>query len=85
MATKAQAAPGVRQNLLTIEEFAKALGLRPKTIRAWVWREEIPFVRVKGHAIRFKPETVDAIINEGTVNQRNPAPRRSVPRTPTSY
>ena len=85
MAVTTQAAPSARQNLLTINEFAEALGLSPKTIRMWIWRREVPFVRVRGHAIRFKPETVDAIIREGEVKQLKPAPRRSVPRTPTSY
>jgi excisionase family DNA binding protein len=53
-------------NLLTTAEFAAALGLSPKTVRQWTWRRRVPFVRV-GRAIRFRRETVDEIINRGSV------------------
>lgn len=52
--------------LLTVEEFAAALGLSPRTVRQWVWMRRVPFIRV-GRAIRFRPETVDAILTRGTV------------------
>ncbi len=52
--------------LLTTEEFAHELGWKPATIRNKVWRREIEFVRV-GRSIRFKPETAEAIIRNGTV------------------
>jgi len=53
-------------NLLNVEEFAEAIGLKPATIRQQVWRRQVEFVRV-GRAIRFKPETVQKIIARGTV------------------
>lgn len=52
--------------LLTVEEFADAVGLSPKTIRQWVWMRRVPYVRV-GRAIRFRRETVEEILNRGTV------------------
>jgi excisionase family DNA binding protein len=55
-----------RTRLLTVEEFAAALGLSPKTVRQWTWMRRVPFVRV-GRAIRFRPETVDEIVNRGSV------------------
>jgi excisionase family DNA binding protein len=55
-----------RRKLLTTDEFADALGLSPKTVRQWTWMRKVPFVRV-GRAIRFQPETVDEILNRGTV------------------
>ena len=56
----------VGRGLLTVEEFADALGLKPKTVRQKVWRREIEFVRV-GRSIRFKPESVLRLIEHGTV------------------
>lgn len=55
-----------QRGLLTIEQFAEALGLSPKTIRQRVWRRQVPFVRI-GRSIRFRPETVDEIVNRGSV------------------
>lgn len=52
--------------LLKVAEFADAVGLSPKTIRQWVWMRRVSYVRV-GRAIRFRPETVEEILNRGTV------------------
>jgi excisionase family DNA binding protein len=52
--------------LLTVDQFAEALGLKPATVRQKVWRREIEFVRV-GRAIRFRPELVEKLIRHGTV------------------
>ena len=60
-----------QHNLLTTEEFAAALGLSSKTVRQWTWMRRIPFVRV-GRAIRFRPETVDEIVNRGSVPALEP-------------
>ena len=57
--------------LLSVAEFAEAVGLSPKTIRQWVWMRRVPFVRV-GRAIRFRPETVNEIIDRGTVPALEP-------------
>jgi excisionase family DNA binding protein len=55
-----------RKGLMTVEQFAEAVGLRPATVRQKVWRREIEFVRI-GRAIRFKPETAEKLIEEGTI------------------
>jgi hypothetical protein len=47
-------------------EFAEALGRKPATVRQMVWRRQVEFVRV-GRSIRFKPETAEQIIKDGTV------------------
>ena len=59
----------VRKGLVTVEQFAEAVGLRPATVRQKVWRREIEFVRI-GRAIRFKPETAEKLIDAGTVPAR---------------
>jgi excisionase family DNA binding protein len=68
--TKQQGAKsGKSRGLLTVVEFAEALGRKPATVRQMVWRRQVEFVRV-GRSIRFKPETVEEIIMEGTVPVR---------------
>lgn len=57
------------RGLLTVEQFAEALGRKPATIRQMVWRRQVEFVRI-GRSIRFKPETVEQIISRGTVPAR---------------
>jgi excisionase family DNA binding protein len=64
-----QTSSQARRRLLTIDEFAEALALQPKTIRQWVFRREVQFVRVQG-SIRFRPETLDELIDKGTVPAR---------------
>ena len=56
----------LRRGLMTAEQFADAVGLKPATVRQKVWRREIEFVRI-GRAIRFKPETAERMIEAGTV------------------
>ena len=59
----------VRKGLMTAEQFAEAVGLRPATVRQKIWRRELEFVRI-GRAIRFKPETAEKLIDAGTVPAR---------------
>jgi excisionase family DNA binding protein len=56
----------VRKGLMTVREFAEAVGLKPASVRQKVWRRELEFVRI-GRAIRFKPETAEKLIEAGTV------------------
>jgi excisionase family DNA binding protein len=58
-----------RRPPLTIDDVAETMNLQPKTIRTWVSRREIPFVRV-GHSIRFRPEVIDELIANGEVRAR---------------
>jgi excisionase family DNA binding protein len=55
-----------RRALLTIDDVAEIMNLQPKTIRDWVFRRAIPFVRI-GHNVRFRPETIDSLIAGGEV------------------
>lgn len=56
----------VRKGLMTVREFAEAVGLKPASVRQKIWRRELEFVRI-GRAIRFKPETAEKLIEAGTV------------------
>jgi excisionase family DNA binding protein len=56
----------VRRGLMTVTQFAEAVGLKPATVRQKIWRRELEFVRI-GRAIRFRPETAEKLIETGTV------------------
>lgn len=56
---------GTNKRLLTVEEFAMAIGKRPQTVRQKIWRREIPFLRI-GRSVRFTQEMVDKIL-EGSL------------------
>lgn len=47
--------------LIDIAGVSQQLGVRPKTIYAWVHTRQIPFVKV-GALLRFCPKDIDAWI-----------------------
>ena len=55
--------------LLTLQEAADWLGLKVPTLRDWVWKRRIEFVRL-GRAIRIREETIQEMIDRGTVPAR---------------
>ena len=70
MYDRSQSASNVaRRPLLSVEEFAAALNVRPKTVRSWVLDRRYPVVRV-GRLVRFRPEVLDELIANGEVPAR---------------
>jgi excisionase family DNA binding protein len=58
------------QRLLSVQETAERLGLKPATIRAWLLRRKnLPFVRC-GRAVRIPAEAVETFVNQNTVPAR---------------
>jgi excisionase family DNA binding protein len=58
------------QRLLSVQETAELLGLKPATIRAWLLRRKnLPFVRC-GRAIRIPFDSVEKFVKENTVPER---------------
>ncbi len=56
--------------LLTIEQAAEQLGVKPATIRSWILkREKIEVVKV-GRLIRIKESTVHNFIDDNTIPPR---------------
>lgn len=58
---------GIQQNsglqrLLTYEEAAEILAVKPQTLRQWVCYKRIPYVKI-GSAVRFKPAQIQEFIN----------------------
>ena len=56
--------------LLTVTESARILNLKPSTLRAWILRRKIPFVKLGGKAVRLREEDLLDLIREGTVPAR---------------
>jgi excisionase family DNA binding protein len=57
---------GNDMRLLTILETSERLGLKPATVRFWIWTRKIEHVKV-GRAVRIREETVRDLIENGTV------------------
>jgi len=58
-----------QKGMLTVEEAAKELGLKPSTIRAWILRRRITYVKLN-RAVRIPRVEVERIIREGTIPAR---------------
>lgn len=52
--------------LMTVDEFAAAVGWKPSTVYQKIWRRELEYVKI-GRSVRFKPETAQKLIDAGTV------------------
>jgi excisionase family DNA binding protein len=55
--------------LLDIPQSAERLGIKPKTLRFWIWAGQIEYVKV-GRAVRLRESTINQIIERGTVPAR---------------
>jgi excisionase family DNA binding protein len=51
--------------LLTIPEVAERLGLKPATVRFWIWTRKLEHVKV-GRAVRVREGAVRQLIEAGT-------------------
>ena len=52
--------------LMTVDEFAAALGWKRSTVYQKIWRRELEYVKI-GRSVRIKHETVQKLIDAGTV------------------
>ena len=52
--------------LLKVPEVAQITGLKPKTIREYVYRRAIPYIKLNG-AVLFDPEEIMKWINQSKV------------------
>ena len=52
--------------LNSLPHAAARLGVSVKCLRSWIYRRAIPYVKV-GRAVRISDETIEAIIERGTV------------------
>ena len=54
------------QQLLTVAEFSKKLGIKPSTTRAWVWKRRIEVIKL-GRCVRIHPSEVNRLLRQGKV------------------
>lgn len=60
--------PAVRPlcKLKSLSQAAAELGVTVNTLRAWVYRRKIPYLKI-GRCVRVSDETIQRIIDKGTM------------------
>jgi excisionase family DNA binding protein len=53
--------------LMTVPQLAEMLAVSEKTVRKWVFRREIPFVKLNGKSVRFSRLAIQKWMNQGAV------------------
>jgi excisionase family DNA binding protein len=61
--------------LLTLAETASLLRLKVSTLRAWVLRRQIPYVKV-GRLVRIRRSDVETLVTASVVPARSSDPNR---------
>ncbi len=61
---------GDLEPLLDVRKVAKILGLREKTLRDWVWRKKIDYVKC-GDRVMFEPERIRRFISRSRVRAKD--------------
>jgi excisionase family DNA binding protein len=56
--------------LLSVPEAAERLAIKPATIRAWILRRRLEYVRVGKRSVRIPLSEILRIVAEGTVPAR---------------
>jgi excisionase family DNA binding protein len=56
--------------LLSVPEVAQRLAIKPSTVRAWLLRRKIGYVRVGQRAVRVPLSEIQKLIDKGTVPSR---------------
>jgi len=59
-------ADSVTVRLWSLAQAAERLGVSVKCLRGWVYRRKIGYVKV-GRAVRISDETIQGIIDRGTI------------------
>jgi excisionase family DNA binding protein len=50
------------EKLLNTNQLAELLQVKPSTIRAWVFKRKLPFLRVGARAVRFDPHAIQKFL-----------------------
>jgi excisionase family DNA binding protein len=60
------------EDLLTVVDAARYLGVRPWTLRHWISGRKIEFVKYGKGAVRLKRSVLDRFVANCTIKARNP-------------
>lgn len=55
--------------LMSIKQVAKILGIKEKTLRDWVWRKKIDYVK-SGDRVMFEPDAIRQFIARNRVQAK---------------
>jgi excisionase family DNA binding protein len=75
MVTKTTAA---QDELYTVKEAAALLAMKECSLRGWILRERIPYVKLLGGAVRIQGSVLRKIIEDGKNRALDRKPVRSV-------
>jgi excisionase family DNA binding protein len=56
-----------RQGLLTVAQAAQMLGLQEGTVRDWILKRKISYLKLNGKAVRIRPEVIERLLAESEV------------------
>lgn len=60
--------PDKREGLLDLDETARLLNKKPRTVRAMAARGSLPVVRIAGtRALRFRPDSIQRLLEQSEV------------------
>ncbi len=68
---KSRVQEGVPKGLLTVDEAAQRLGVSKYSLRRWVSRRRIPYVKI-GRRTLFNPNDLETLIKDSTVEPHSP-------------
>jgi excisionase family DNA binding protein len=55
--------------LKSLSQAADELGITVNTLRAWIYRRNIPYIKI-GRCVRVSDQTIEQIIDHGTMPAR---------------
>jgi excisionase family DNA binding protein len=57
-------------DLLRVNEAAALLNIKPSTLRSWLWKRKLSFVRISARAVRVRRGDIEGLISRGLVAAR---------------
>ena len=55
------------RELLTIDQAAEILGIKPWTLRSWISQKRISYIKL-GRLVRLDPKVIEDLIRQNTID-----------------